>query len=436
MKTGLIRYEQGIFFFAMLLFLGGSFYSCKKEEKSDISISVISPSENSTYYFLDTVTVQVRIQSFRTIEQVEINLKDASGTPVSASVNRFPDAKEVSLTEFYPLAVNGLNDGNYFIDVTVSDGVATQHRAVRLNLLNRALELKAVYFISKGMNQLHVSRLDTSGPAPFLSIPGDFSGAGISSLYHVLFTAGFSDGDIQLFDLRNDGQLIRSIPPVSPNGGPDFLYAALMDERFYVSASDGGIRGYDQLGNKSFDTGENPYFVPGQLVKAAGYLFGEVTYRGSGERKFFPFFFPSGIPRQQQTMDFTPHKLLEINNDSCMIFGEKNGRIYSWYYLTGSNSFNQIKDFGPIGTVYDVIRDANGDILIASATGIFRWVRTNNSSFSVFSQPAFDLELDKVNGQIYCASGTNVISLLPNFQPDNSWSLPDSVVAIKLEYNR
>lgn len=425
------------FVLAVMCFTLFQLTGCKKDEATIININIISPVNNSTYNFGDTVLFRVDVSSDKNIESISIQLKDLNGTPLATVVTLSPNAKTYSLTELYPLNAPTLSGENYYFDVIVSNGNRTDHSPVYFNLFVRPLQTRAVYFIEKTTLNLNVHQLDSLGMRLLTTIPGDFSGAGIYETSRLLITSGRQTGGINWIDLANNGAIVRTLPPYNSASGPSFTYGSLQDNLFYVSRYDGSIKGYNYLGNKMYDTGENPYFIPGNTLFIGSQLLAEVTYIPSQERKLMSFFYPSGFANLVHPVDFIPEKWLSVSADSSLVFGTKSGNTLAYYYILSADSYNEIKNFGNQGAIYDVIRLSSGKILLATSTGgLIEYNLANNSAFTVYNQTITDLEINSVTGEIYCASGRNSFSLNSNYLPFDQRQFTDSLVAIKAEYFR
>ena len=410
------------------------FNSCKKEDPSQLTIRLLSPVNGLSYTVGDSVFINGEINSLQLIQRIEVNIKSLSGVAVGPSLNIFPAVKSYSLNLWYPVNFSIPSSGSYYLDVIATDGKTSTHQSVLLTLNNLPRITKSIYCITGNGFDLKVNKLDSSGSTIVGIFQGDFSGAGISSAQHVLFTVGYRTGGINVFDLE-DNTLKATLPPYNIASGNSFASGEIIDNNFFVTRFDGAVKSYDWIPSQTFTTVENLFFVPHQVVKMGNHVLTDVLYNGSLDRKLNVFFYPSGVPRQQKDIDFNVRKLLTLSADSCLIFGEKNGRLIGYFYFINSNIYNQFKDFGTY-QLFDAILTTNRRVLLATDQGLIQVDLGSYSAFPVFSGTVYEVEQNELTEEIYCASGSNVVLLNSSFIPQATFAFTDSVMAIKAEYSR
>lgn len=394
----------------------------------------LSPSPSGIYYFGDTLSVQVQISSVQDIQSAEISLRTMADVPVCPSVYFTPASKSYLLTSPYALKDDGQPAGNYKLVIVASDGINTYMKAQPIYVYSRPKTFRSVFFLTSNGLEVKISRMDTGQVLPFSIVPGDFSGAELSSANHVLFTAGQQTGGLNWL-LTGTGEVIRTLPPYAA-GIPNFKSTAFFENNFYVSRYDGFLRAYNAFGSQTFSTTENPYYITGQLVKSGDNIFTEVTNSSTSGHGIMVYSYPYGAERQFRLTDFLPEKLLSVSRDSILVFGEKNGRTASWYYFLTTNNYNQIKDFGSIGRVYDALELPSGIVLLSTANGIIAWNRSANLAFMTRSEVVTDMEYESLGRRIFCANGQQAFAMDENYLTIFNAFFSDSLVAIKAEYSR
>ncbi len=421
--------------FLVLLFAFSVFFnSCKKDEPSQLTIRLLSPVNGLSFTIGDSVFINGEINSLQLVQRIEVNIKSLSGVAIGPSLNFYPAVKSYSLNLWYPLNFSIPFSDSYSLDVIATDGKTSTHQSVLLTLNNLPRITKSIYCITGNGFDLKVNKLDSVGSSIVGIFQGDFSGAGISSANHILFTSGYRTGGINVFDLE-DNTLKATLLPYNTASGNSFAAGEIIDNNFYVTRFDGAVKAYNWIPSQTYTTVENLFFVPHQVVKMGNHVLTDVVYNGSLDRKLNVFFYPSGVPRQQKDIDFNVRKLLTLSDDSCLIFGEKNGRFIGYFYFINSNIYNQFKDFGT-SVLFDAILTTNHRVLLATDQGLMQVDLSSYSAFPVFPGPVYEVEQNELTEEIYCASGHNVVLLNSSFIPQATFTFTDSVMAIKAEYSR
>ena len=127
--------------------------------------------------------------------------------------------------------------------------------------------------------------------------------------------------------------------------------------------------------------------------------------------------------------------MFEFSNDELILFAEKNGHVKVYNYSLINNNVNLIKDAGPL-TLYQAAQISSTDYLLAAEEGVYRYNSTNNSASSVAAFSCHDIEIDEVNDLYYCSSDSSVHILSGAFLETGVVQMTDSVLGVRVEYNK
>ncbi len=421
------------FTFIILLITTATFYACKKEHVSNVSIVILQPIGGAEIVAGDTFAISARIKSVEVIEQIEVTVKSLSGIPVSNSLLLSPNSKFYSLDIQYALEADINLSGTYLLDIIVNDGFSNSHESVPIHITAIDLKTKNIYVITSKASSTVIFKIDSANTYSFLTVVGDYSGASIDSRNHILFTCGQRTGAINFINLTS-AQIEYSIPPFT-SLGDNYSGCGFYDQELFVSRSDGAIRSYNHNGLMNYNTGENPYKSPGQPLKINDKVMAGLTENTSGATKIGVFYYPSGMGMQESLLYGSPVKMIPISSDSILLIRQKNNDCYLDIYsirLNFSGNLLQLNNtFG-----YDLMKTHNGLILIATDHGTYS-SGINTLTFSIASTiPSYSFGEDEITGELFISEGTTLKRTNEALNNLHSYFFQDSIVAILPEYTR
>jgi hypothetical protein len=226
------------------------------------------------------------------------------------------------------------------------------------------------------------------------------------------------------------------IPAQNPQGGPYFTSFLLYNELTFTGLFDGDIRAYDHTGHQQFNSGSNPFYVPQLLFRKNDYLFAEMISPLTGQFFLATLFYPGGITKQQLNIDFDIVSICEFSTDELLLFGNKNGNTVVYKYSISNNGATLIRDFGP-RILYKSFESSPDQYLLATASGLFKYIYSNGSSFAVGSFPVYDIKSDDVSHKLYCSSA-NEVHLLDDVSlvEEGIIHSSDSILSVNILYNK
>ncbi len=400
-------------FAAILLAVIGTLPGCRKEKNAPPAVDVIAPAEGHQLYVPDTLFIHLRVHDDRAVESVWCALTDAQGVPIAPAVSRTVGGTGDVYLEL-PVTAPATPGGTYSLHVRVSDGDATGSAFRSIMVHPEPLRLRALFLVPpEGTAPAPIIRIDSAGHMSTFTTLGDISGGAVSSAQQYVAFAGHALAPLTAHATQGTGswQLAASNTP----GAPAFqgLRTDPSDGRFYVSTSDGFIRGFHPQGQQQFtavvDAGAQSYrtaVAAGRLVSAQ-HLPGQLTDR------LATYTLPAGAPQAMHPLAIEVVHMDACDADHVLVFGHRDGQgvVQRFHVALGGMWEMHVFNEGPIRAVQQL-----GPQLWAVALPgrIVRFHHpTNGVSIITEGITADALGYDAANGRLHAAAGSELWTIDP-----------------------
>ncbi len=425
-----------LIFFLIFLFL----FACKKEKKSSIEITFISPVAGYTTSFNDTFHVAAIITSDVNIHSVAINVYDQNSISVSDPLILAVSGKEYHLSADYAAINSLLPSGDYILDISVVGDGLNIHKGVSIHLLGIPKAVQNIYAMTRtASNTLNIYSIKNDSVELIKTINSDYSGCAVSSIYRQFYLCGKTAGGINCFS-TDDFSDVFNIPPPNPFPLQSLTSFTDVDEKIFISHLNGAIKAYDQSGHLQYDTGDDPYFTPLKTYKTEDYIITQLSSNlpGSDDQFIAAYFYPSGVRRQLVHIDFDAVGFDKKNSDIIRIFGTRNGYTMAYEYSISQNFITLMQNMGFYNT-RDVIKEPDGKYILRTESGLVEYSADNFTALTASSVVYDDLVYDDVDNIYYAARPGHIYKLNTNlFTVSDTINLPvsDSILAVRILYNR
>ena len=139
-----------------------SLFSCKKD-KDEIkpTIIVTEPSNLQQINAIDNVQILATISDDRNVERVTISLRDDNDIAVLSSVTKQPNSKDYNLNVFYELNNIHMLSGEYYFDISASDGENTTHKYITVFVNDVVKSREGIFVVSNSGTMSDIYYLDS-----------------------------------------------------------------------------------------------------------------------------------------------------------------------------------------------------------------------------------------------------------------------------------
>ncbi|MCX6291851.1 MAG: hypothetical protein NT126_08810 [Bacteroidetes bacterium] len=430
-----------IFIYVMACFsiLISCLSSCKKEQTSKPSIQITAPAPGQSFRVGDTILISAQISHDKNIQSASARLLNSNYIPVEPDQNISVSGTHPVVHFLYAVDDHFLATGNYYIEVSASDGTETTNEFVSIHITELPKLREGVFILRAAGNfSFNIDKADSlHNTVPAIQVSGDYSGACVYSVNHELFTIGKTTGAFNGFDLQTNTLLFSH--PATSTIFPTFRNLYFAEDIIFVSYDDGNIKGYDKTGAQVYAVQQQGYFIPGVLFKNNLYVFAELYYPAFHQNKMGVFYLVSGAGKQESPVTINLANMYAPDQNHLLLFGNDSssaqGKI-SLYTITGNGS-NDLHSI-PSGYLHSAVQVDSDHYFISHAGGIYLYDYSMNSLTPyVTGSPVYSMEYDDVNLELFAASGNhvNVYDVTTGLQKYVITS-PDSVMDVKLLFNK
>lgn len=415
-----------LFFIAVFLLA-----SCKKEIHPLVKTVFLTPAANLIANFSDTIYVSGSISSDYAIQKAVIQLTDNNFTPISPAIELTLQSTDPhSFETDYVLENDYANTGNYLLNITVlsENEVSNFYRLIFINEIPRTT--KKILLVTGQITNPQLSELNNLTPTFISSFSQTFLDLKIDSRYKLIYMCGKEK--IEAISSSNYVDQF-ALSPLAINSD-SFTSVDQYKNLIRLCRNDGNILSYNQLGRLDNQTGENLFFRPIFSYVNGNYLYAYILKNGSS--KIAVFFYPSGVARQELLIDFEPLAFKAISETEVLIFGNKNGHVLVYKYLTLGNTVQLLKDI-PSTKLNNAYSINTSTTLLLTSNGIYKYDIPTNSVILVNTTDFSGVSFDEVNDILYCFSATNIQLLQgTSFAILNNITVADTVRSIGVLYSK
>ena len=429
-----VKYTYYLLFFLLLMM------SCKKEKDEEYpSITITSPSAQSSYDVFESVNIKATITDNRNIEKITVRIVDNNGLSAAAPKTLTPGGTS------YNLDINLLlNDiytptGQYLVKVTVSDGTNEKTVFLEIHINEVPKQLKKIIIVrTPAAGIIELDSLDGNNFTNFYTTASDYLASDISSYLQTIYLCGKFTGDMKAID-ANNFYLNYSVP-VGNNGSlPYFnnMHYSDISKLNFVSFGLGYLNGYNKNGTIAQNFNFTAPFIPGKMLETQQHIFCEQINTTGGNHKLSMHYKTSGTVEQSASTNIRWNNILEKDINTLVLAGNVALQGEIRIYNLSSNSFFEPVNI-PSGTIYDMVQADANTYLIAHASGILKYTYSNSSLVNLTTgNKAQKLTWHAPGNLLFSAEG----NILKTWDINSGFSLSnyttsDSIKNILLHYNK
>ncbi len=312
------------------------------EETDDVNpvVKIISPTGGS-FSVMDTVHVIADISDDKSLESVSIMLLDLNNQRVCPTNTYSVNKDSYHLDVLFLIDNLYLEGGEYYLVVEANDGYNIQKQYVSISVGGLNKKLEDVLIVEKGNLRTSIYSILNEKVLlkEFSSEYQDF----IYNPYTEQYVFLSKEGTLVAYDKIELDEVWR----VENLNSPSYPYQGSLfykNQVIYVSTYSGEIRAYDGAGNvvKQANTVDNKgqisqYYFAYDKIMAVKKPF------VNGDDRIEELNEASGASVRTFEISFTPKKLLFVNQDLCVVFGNEYNEAKA---CSLSTLYNLVQPFG------------------------------------------------------------------------------------------
>lgn len=393
--------------------------------------------QNKSFNTTDTISVQATITDNVQLKYVEVSVLHSDFT-TTGRITRYEASGSVfNLNVAFELELPALPSGNYYLAIRAFDGENTGSSYVSLYLHAVPLAVERTYVVTAVENQFSLYRKGaTQGnfEQQFHFLSG-FGGAAISPVQNVFLLAGSTVSDAVFYHSENLVSF-ASIPNLG-NGSFDFFRGAKYTPYgfFYLMQDNGLVQVFDEQGlpyNSFFsvegfrvvDVFEDDYSVFSFETGVAAPLKALVVRTKNGTLKW------------QYPLD-GELKCVAQRNLNEFYFWTAGSQGYSLKIFHRNSGFAETVFTSASGSeLKAVFSEGEGNFLIATTTGINRYVYGQGTTIFAAGIDAEAIYRNKADGTYYCTSGNEITILNTQGFVVDQLLFANPIRKVMFDYNR
>jgi len=277
------------------------FNSCKKENDSTRPVIVYElPEENVIISVGDSVRIRAVISDENVVNSVKVSIVNDASVPVTTPAYFYPGIREFVLDILYPVDNFDLTSGVYNILTTASDGPNAKNKYLPVQIRESETKIQN-YILIKQLNsfttKIEILQRDFTLDSAFI-ISKSYALSDVSSQFGLFY---FSKNTPSRLQALNTFNFIEEWEREAATPYPQFLFSEVSDF-LYISSGNGAISGYNQTGDKIFQTDPMEGYIPRVFHVSGDYIVSEQFAR-NGQKIFLVIYYvSSGFERNRFTI--------------------------------------------------------------------------------------------------------------------------------------
>jgi hypothetical protein len=387
------------------------FFSCSKDkDETKPIITVNTPVHLQQIIGIDTIQVFANISDNKNIEWVQVSLRNNNDIPVLSTITRQPNTKDYELKISYFFDDIHLASGQYYFDISASDGVNITTEYVQILFDEVGKFRNGIFIFSNTGNVSDIYKLDNSYNANFYkSLNGDYLGSAVNSYDQQLLHTTSISGGISAINL-NSGSTIWDVPITTSPPTPFYLGFIYNEQTVYIGERNGNIKGLNKYGLANYSAVSNlGCYMENALVHNDTYFVTEQQSIVGNSVKLVLYWMASGAQVQQITLNEdvkgiysqTPNTIILLTNDASLM-----GKLI--FYDIPSGSTSSPFSIGG-GKIDDCIEVSNGIYLVAQG-GDVTLINANNFTTLPYltGVGANKLKYDFLTNELFVINGNSL----------------------------
>jgi hypothetical protein len=417
-------------------------FSCSKGDDyiTPPFVIISNPFQNQIFGYGDTIFIKASISHFREIENIKISLLNKAFSPVLPVLNYSVNVNDYQINTYFVLEDINLDEGEYFIQIKVSDKQSSWNEWADIRIAEVARELKSVIAVvakTDIINAFEVFETPLNGNSSKLyDFSGDHLGSEVNSKYNIHFTVGRIYNGLIAWDM--DKKIPGWSIPAIVDPPQEWFYSLYADDKeVFVSTRDGYVIGYDRFGKVSFrslqfQNGKFTHFVRHQNTLIAVF-----EPFNSHLQELVVFNYPGGTVQRRLQISGNVKHLSVYNSGSILVFSDQATKLSVFEFTIENSTLVKLKDFAFENC--DIVIGSGKDHYFISSGNEIWWYRPETGSATIYTtvQEPGSMAFDELNNQLLVVTGSTIsYHRLPFSQSLGNIEMPGRVVGIKLRYNR
>jgi hypothetical protein len=432
-------------FLGLLVFLA---LACKKESVDSIepTLEIISPTYLSSYFSVDTILIHATMFDDQMVRSVNVRLISASGQVYGTIPEITPMVKEYDYSQLLILDRPDMIQGQYFLEVAVSDGFNIKKEYKEILIISIPLVLNATYVSAGSINTQGIFEIVDGGATNVFSNAEDVISLHANYFEDEVMVATGIDGRIRSYEFPDyDLKWVYNIENNNPSRSITCTSFDQASEAFLLGDSDGFARVLNNTGDVilGFQSNQTLYRPVKAILTANEIYFVERRLDGS-DQNFNRYFRSSGALDVRLYLEGS---VLSMFEDHSTQFTENADEVILFIN----------KDDGPELRVFHQLEEGfsvpinlpSGNLLSVCKIGRERYVFQIDNTIYYYgfsgqlqiylqnAEPFSEMAYDKLNNLLVCisSSGLNYYSVQAGLQPVGFVPLNDAK-HISLLFNR
>ena len=385
-----MKYLFGTLFLLFIFFL----VACKKNKKDTQPPVIVfySPTSGQAFKMFDTLAVNVNVSDNEHLSFVNVVLTDLNHSPVQNILNIPVTSSDFTFSVSYYLTQYHLPSGNYYLQITASDGYNTTASYQSIYITESPTLWKGYCAVLKTNSQTILKYDSALQSHTLLNLTSPYNGMKFGGYNHVLYVNGSNTEPFQAYDMQYNYQVYNySATPNEQN------YTCLNTDgnKPFIGFTDGEIISLTNNGTYSTsyrlnDINFYPYYV------TSSSLYGLAAFKSkstTASDKMVVFngatgYFLSGLPLGSPNCPIA--KILAIfekSADSLYVAGnDASGQAQLYYYTPSSFGFsNAMPATASLGKMISVAQVNAQQVLIATTSGVYFFGSATSNAIQVLS---------------------------------------------------
>lgn len=294
--TYLLKYSLTPVILGLLITLSAGLFSCRPEESLPPIVTYLEPDPNTIFYSGDTIWVKAQVESEHLVTEVQLDLVNAVGTPISPQIRQYPKEDAFLFESFIALNDLQFTTGTHQLRLWVRDKASDKRKYQDIHL--EGLPLKSAgYVIAEYVStqsralvwfdaNLSEQRRDTlqGDHLALRHIPGN----------NMLYTCGKVLGPLEARSIPHF-DLVWSVNAIPNPPAPYFNFLEVGLDRFLLTGfADGFIRVFRPNGWVEETILVKEGCIAARALLTDNYLLVDEVSRSSPVRYLSIYYYPSG----------------------------------------------------------------------------------------------------------------------------------------------
>ncbi|MBL4706858.1 MAG: hypothetical protein JKY48_00265 [Flavobacteriales bacterium] len=413
-----------------------SLVNCK-DGKDDVAplVSIVVPTENSSYNVLESVVIQANISDNKNVESVRISLiSDVTKNQVVPSKTISVNRKEFFVEQVVEISDSLLETGRYYFRVEAFDG-ENYFSAFRYVFINGIIRKKLGVVVScknGAITDLYADKNDLNFQL-LNSFLGNYEASVLNSSDQHFWFAPSNSELLSAYSFV-DNSVVYSNRYRSNFSNP-FSDIEIEDRDVLIGLRKGEIDGR----NQNFSDSYTYLAQSGRRVESIAvnetYVLVEDLDNSGTNRKLNVLRRTSGTVKSSSVFNDDIIEIIFTEKDKCIVLAnDSQGGRGVVFDISNGNILNTLFT---TDSIRSAVKTNSGNIFLTTNSEVQFYVFQNGSSTTYLNKPNSIIKYDHIDGQLYVGSGNNLESYTyPRANPTVVSILPNEVVGINIRYNK